>query len=477
MAAKNLDRLFKPRTVAVVGAKQQNNYNWLRNFEHFTGKLYSVQIDEREIPGIEAMGIPNYKRIVDIPDEVDLVVVVAPRAAAVPILKDAIAKGVGGVSYFTSGFAETGTEEGIRIQEEMTRLARESNTYIVGPNCMGIFSPRYGVRFNQEQPWGDEATGPVGFISQSGTHAIAFSGAAYRHGLKISKCVSIGNAIILDATDYLEYLAEDPETEIIGMYLEGVNDGRRFFEVLRATCQHKPVVIWKGGLTDDGMRGTASHTASLAIPRAIWDAVVKQTGAIQVESFDELVDTIKAFRYLKPAAGRRVACMTGTGGPGVVLTDAFVMAGFRVPPLTERSYRQLESFYNVIGGYFRNPLDIGGTTRDLANLERIFQILDEDENIDALVLDYRGGPFGQAPGASRSDRMAEFILEFQARSSKPVVLVQGAGTTEQVQVETRQYLLEKGLAIWPTFQRGAKAFHHLMSYHEFRTKLANGSSE
>jgi len=495
---KHIDRIFNPKVVAVIGAKQQNNYNWLRNQSPFTGKLYSVQLDEREIPGIEAMGITNHKSLVDIPEEVDLAIVVAPRAAAIPILRDAIAKKVGGISYFTSGFGETGTEEGVRIQETMVRMAREGGINIVGPNCMGIYSPRVGVRFGGDQPAGEAAYGHLGVISQSGTHASAYISTAYRNGIKVSKAASIGNSIILDAADFLDYLGEDDDTRVVAMYLEGVQNGRRFFEVLRKVSRRKPVIIFRGGQTEDGRRGAASHTGSLAFPSTIWQAAVRQTGAVAVDSLDEAIDAAKAFTFLRAPQGDGVACLTGTGGPGVVMTDAWAKAGFRVPPLNDHSYGRLEVFYNVIGGYFRNPLDIGGTTRELGNLETIFEILDEDDNIDLISMDFRGGPFGGPPqagaaggpaqasapeadgprpaagpaGADRGDRMVEMLQRFQERSRKPVVLVQGSGTTETSIAETRAYLVEKGLPLWPSYLRGAWALRRFVDYHRFRTSVA-----
>jgi hypothetical protein len=211
-----------------------------------------------------------------------------------------------------------------------------------------------------------------------------------------------------------------------------------------------------------------------------------------VDTFDEAIDAVKAFTFLRPAQGDGVACLTGTGGPGVVMTDAFAKAGFRVPQLNERSYERLESFYNVIGGYFRNPLDIGGTTREFENLETIFEILDEDENIDIIAMDFRGGPFGapqggpgggppsqtgaSGPGADgprldRGDRTVDMLQRFQGRSRKPVILLQGSGTTENAIAESRSFLLEKGLPQWPSYARGAWAFRRLMDYHRFRASL------
>src|SRR3989304_4190338 len=221
-----LDRAFNPRTVAVVGDKRALGYLWLRSMSTFQGKLYSVQIDPNEIPGIEELGVANYPSLLDIPEEIDYVLCAVPRQVSPRIIADCIAKGVGAVTLFASGFAETETEEGVRLQAEIAETARNADLLLIGPNCMGIYNRRLGVRHSWEQPAGD--AGNVGFISQSGTHCINFSLVGDRHGIRCSKTVSFGNAVVLDAPDFLDYFAQDAETEVIGMYIEGGKDGRRF---------------------------------------------------------------------------------------------------------------------------------------------------------------------------------------------------------------------------------------------------------
>ncbi|MDP2947963.1 MAG: CoA-binding protein [Chloroflexota bacterium] len=298
---EKLERAFNPRTVAVVGDKRAMGYLWLNAMQTFRGKVYSVQIDENEIPGIEALGVPNYPSLLDIPDEVDYVVCAVPRAVSPRIVGDCIRKGVAAVTLFTSGFAETEQEEGIRLQKELGRVAREAGLVLIGPNCMGIYNPGLGLRNGFDQPAGE--AGNVGFISQSGTHCINFSHLGYGHGIRCSKAVSFGNAEVLDAADYLEYLAGDPQTEVIGLYVEGVRDGRRFLDVLRRTARRKPVAVWKGGQTEAGQRAIYSHTAALASRGAIWQAAMRQAGAVTVDSLEEMVDVVKALLYISAGGG------------------------------------------------------------------------------------------------------------------------------------------------------------------------------
>src|SRR6185437_13038800 len=197
-------------------------------FQEMGGTLYSVQLDQKEIPGIERLGVKNVTSMADVPEPIDYAVVAVPRQVSPYVLKDLIANGAHGAGFFTSGFAETGEELGIKLQDQLTQMAREASFNLVGPNCMGLYMPKVGVRFNADAPVVSD--GKIGFLSQSGTHGIMFTLVANANGLHLSRCASFGNAVVLDVSDYLEYLALDDETEVIGMYVEGVKDGRRFFE-------------------------------------------------------------------------------------------------------------------------------------------------------------------------------------------------------------------------------------------------------
>jgi acetate---CoA ligase (ADP-forming) len=324
-AASKLDRAFNPRSVAVVGDKMALGYMWLKSLTSFKGKVYSVQIDLNEVPGITELGFDNFQSLQEIPGPVDYVIAAVPRAVAPRIVRDCIEKEVGALCFFTSGFAETNTDEGIRLQQEITDLARGAGLYIIGPNCVGISNPRIGLRHSEAQVYGEEGT--VGFIAQSGTHASLFSIAGPQNGIRISKSVSYGNAVVLDSADFLEYLGADDETKIIGMYVEGVRDGRRFFRCLREVASRKPVLIWKGGETEAGARAAASHTGALAESGAVWQALIKQCGAIKVDNLDEMIDTVKALLYIHPLNGVRIGLIAMSGGQSVAITDTFARAG------------------------------------------------------------------------------------------------------------------------------------------------------
>lgn len=467
---EKLDRAFNPRSVAVVGDKMELGYMWLTSLAHFQGKVYSVQIDERELPGIEALGVKNYFSLLDIPDEVDYVIVAVPRAVAPKIVKDCIQKRVGGVMLFTSGFAETNTEEGIRLQRVITEMAREAHLNLIGPNCVGIFNPKIGLRHAVDQYFGD--SGNVGFISQSGTHATFFSLVGEVNGVRVSKSVSYGNAVVLDSTDYLEYLGEDEDTKIIGLYIEGVKNGREFFSALREVAKRKPVLIWKGGETEAGTRATASHTASLAESPLIWEALIKQCGAIKVNNLDEMVDTIKALLYAKPTTGNRVGLVAMTGGQSVVITDAFAKAGLEVPLLTESSYREFASFFDIIGSSYRNPLDISSNLWSMDNIIRCIDILNDDKMIDAVVLELSVVFLTRLSWVMPNffDNLIDALSIYKARSNKPFLTILISAHAESEATEAKKKLVERGIPSFPSFERGAKALKKVVEYYRFQSR-------
>jgi len=329
------------------------------------------------------------------------------------------------------------------------------------------------VRFSGEQPAGEG--GSVALISQSGTHGINLSLVAAANGIRLSKAVSIGNAVVVDVPDYLEYFADDPETRVIALYVEGVKDGRRFQSVLRDVARRKPVLIWKGGQSSAGARATMSHTASLAAPGHVWQALVHQAGAIAVDNLDEMIDTLTVLLMTKTFAGRKVALMAMTGGQSVVLTDAFEKAGMEVPELTPASYERLAGFFNVIGGSYRNPFDMAGTiNQQPEHLDRLFEILDADPNVDAVAMEmsalFMARRWAQHP--EQLDDLLNRIERHAQRSDKPFAAVLHPGHLEVEVASLRPRIQERGIAVLPSFDRAARAMARVAEYHRAREEMA-----
>ncbi len=459
-----LDRAFNPKVVAVIGDKKESNYQWLRAQKDFKGKLYSVQIDPVEIEGIKALGVTNYTSLLDIPDRVDFAIVAVPRSVSLRVLVDLITKDVAAAHFFTAGFSETDTEEGRQLERRMTEMAAAANFHIIGPNCMGIFSPLAGIKQNAEQYI--ETAGPVGFISQSGNHAVNFVQEAHIQGVDSNKVVSFGNGIVVDAADLLEYFAADPEIKVIGMYVEGVRNGPRFLKVLRSAASKKPVVIWKGGRSDEGMRAIGSHTGSLAIPGVIWDAAVRQSRAVQVSRMEELIDTIKVLLYLPPVKGDRVAAVGGSGGGSVAVADAFAEAGLRLPAFSQASYDEFASFWTLIGGGYKNPVDTYNANR--REMKRILDILARDVNTDNIVALFaarHAGPGGQAPLDAQLAPFAGFV---QATLKPVMAIITGSSSaqTAAASLELMGRLQGIGIPAIQGMERGALALRNAAEYYQ-----------
>ena len=462
------DRAFNPKCVAVIG--DSGDFRWLRQHSKLKGKLYSVQVNPVTAEKIKSrLGIENFTSVLDIPEQVDLAVVAVNNRVVLKVIDDCIRKDVAAAYLFTSGFSETGTEEGKQLERQLKEKAEAANFHLIGPNCMGIFNPRIGIKQYPDQY--DGVWGPVGFISQSGTHAVNFGLEEHLQGIDINKSVSFGNGAVLDSAEFLDYFGQDDEIKIIGMYLEGLREGRRFLEVLRKVSAKKPVVIWKGGRTEGGGRAIASHTGSMAVPQAVWDAAMRQYGAVPVRNVDELVDTVKVLLLLSPVKGNRVAVTGGSGGQGVAITDAFNEAGLDVPRLTMQSYDELATFYNVIGGGYGNPIDTGNSNRE--QLNRIMDVVVRDANIDNIVMLMGEGNSGAIDAADK-DKVpggVDSVIDLRKRTEKPVlgtiyVSFSAGGVGEARRMMKK--LHGNGVPAFSTIERTARALKNALDYYSYR---------
>ncbi len=469
-----LHRTLNPRTVVVVGDKGPN-FQWLTNQKEFSGALYSVQVDPNEITGIEERGFKNFLSLADIPGEIDLVICAVPREVAPRIVQAAVARKVGGIAMYTAGFAETQEELGIELQRRIVAMADADGMPIVGPNCMGIYNRRLGIRFGAEMQHAEGGT--VSYMSQSGAHAGALTNESQYAGLEVTRTISMGNAAILNEADYIEYLGNDADTQYIGIYIEGPRDGRRFFRRLREVTKQKPVVIFKGGSTAGGASAARTHTTSLATPQTLWDAMVRQAGAVPVVTRDELIDTMAVLVKCPPATGRRMVLLAGSGGNSVAVSDSAGRASLEMPRLSDHTYAQLKEFFNIIGGSYFNPFDMGNTINPTSargaesNLAKILDIVSGDENLDAAIYEIgTGGPGGQG-GPDRLTRMLDTIDAWREGSwRKPLLTVVNPGTNPEAYNTARSALIARGYPVYPSFDRAAQAYARAARYWETRAE-------
>jgi len=473
----DLNRLFYPKSIAVIGASPNsangmamggssgNNYIKGAVTMNFMGKIYPVHPKGEDILGYKA-----YKRVRDIPGEVDLAIFTIPAAAALNVMEDCVEKGVKFAHLFTAGFSETGMEEYIALEKKLLRTAESGGIRLLGPNCMGIYCPAGGLSF---QPMFSEVPGPVSFFSQSGQLTGFFVMKAQSMGLHFSKAVRFGNASDLKAHDFLEYFAQDSTIEIIGSYIEGLKEGRKFFEIARRITPKKPLVIYKGGQTEGGARATMSHTAAIAGSHTIWQAMCKQAGILSVDSLDELVYTILALQKMKLPEGNRVAILGGAGGGSVTMTDIAEKEGLSVPHLSDLSIKKLKEFIPIQGSSVKNPLDIGGNAFMGEHFPKIMTLLREDPNIDALIFSLPIGMAIRMMGRSMINILIEQSLKIIEILKKPFFLSlekdDAFGGGEEIN-EVRERYTDLGIVAFPSFEMTAKIISNLNEYREFLSR-------
>ncbi len=466
---QEFEPIFYPESIAVVGASKDEwkfGTRYLRALttSGFEGPLYPVNPGGGEILGLKA-----YPNLTSIPGPVDYVIISIPAQYIPDLLDDCTRKGVRVVQMFTAGFSETGEEEGRRLEEEIVKKAQEGGFRIIGPNCIGVYTPAHHMPYGPMEFSGE--AGSVAFISQSGGVAGNFIEEGIRRGIQFSKAVSFGNGCDLDSIDYLEYLAVDPETRIIGAYLEGARDGRRLFELVKEVSKKKPMIIWKGGRTSAGAQAAASHTGSLAGSEVIWKAALKQAGAIKVESHEELVDTILAFQQLSHFDGDRIAIIAGLygagGGASVASSDACLSEGLDVPPFTDETRARFKAILPAAGSIFRNPLDMGSVGGILEILEKTIEIVLADPIIELVIIQVPVDFLAGFASAEIFQGTIDILVSFRKAQNKPIVLLSPPGSAVAQRQEFERRLSDARIPTYPTFERAARAIVNLSWYCRF----------
>lgn len=357
-----LDRLFNPTSIAIIGASAnpaKSGSRFLKSLidAKYTGRLYPINPTAGTI-----MGLESFKNIQDVPGEIDLAILAIPNSASLPAIADCAQKKVKFVIVHTAGFGETGAE-GVEVQAEMVKLARESKMRLVGPNCMGIYSPEARIdtiTSYLEDPRKKEP-GSVAFVGQSGWGTETVIQEGLSRGLNYSKVISMGNQSDLTMAEYFAYLAHDPKTRVISAYMEGLKNGRDLIRVGRENASKKPIIIWKSGRTQAGAKAAASHTGSMASSNPILQAAFRQAGIISAESVSELLDYLVAFNSPYLPQGRRVGILVEAGGGAVAAADTCEREGLTVPPFSDTFRREITDYLLSLGApkpATANPVDL-----------------------------------------------------------------------------------------------------------------------
>lgn len=407
--------LFEPKTIAVVGASATSmtpGNVFIRRMREFgySGTIYPIH------PSAEAIdGLPVFRSLAETPQPIDYAYI-AVSAAQVPKML-AIAKGrVRYAQVISSGFAEV--DEGKALQDELVAAARAGGCRLLGPNCLGMYSPRGRLTFVED---GSSEVGSVGIISQSGGLGTDIVRRGQVRGLRFSAAVTVGNCADLGPNDLLEFYLADPQTRTVGIYLEAVKDGRRLFDLLKANRAAKPVVLLKGGRTQQGSAAAASHTGSLAGDDRVWTALSRQTGCQLVETLDQFLDTLLIFQGLAPRDNRptREIVMFGNGGgTSVLATDFFARLGLNVTPFAAPTLQALKALKLPPGTSITNPIDtpVGTLQQEEGRIaEKILDAIYSTGNPEALVMHLNLAAF---VGRTKTDVMGNLMqaaLRVQSR--------------------------------------------------------------
>jgi acyl-CoA synthetase (NDP forming) len=466
--------LFEPRTIAVVGASASNvtlgneMINQVRRFG-FTGPIYPIHPSADEIEGL-----PAYRTLGDTPEPVDYAYV-AVGAATVPGLLRAANGRVKFAQVSSSGFGET--LAGRELESELVAAAREGGVRLLGPNCLGTYSPRGHITFIGGA---SDVPGGVGVVTQSGGLGTDTIRRGNERGVRFRGLVTVGNSADIGPSDILEFYLADPDTHVIGLYLEDVKDGRRFFEILRTSCGRKPVVLLRGGRSEQGQRAAASHTGALASDNRVWQALSKQTGVVLTRTLDQFVDTLLAFQALKPRADHpteRVVLFGNGGGASVLASDSFSEAGLSVPPFSEETRKPLEALDLPAGSSINNPIDTPRSTlrREEGRIvERILEAVYAGGSPDALVMHLNVAAFiGSADQRLNVlEKLIEIALEVQSRNAGRthfalVLRSDGGAQAEERKRVDRGRALALGIPVFDEIPAVAEAMASVSRYERF----------
>ncbi len=375
-----INSIFYPKSVAVIGASSRPGSvgnDLLNNLvKDYTGKIYPVNPK-----GGEILGVKTYPSLLDVPEDVDLVVISVPAKAVPGVVDQCKAKNAKGIVVISAGFKEMG-HEGIEREKELTKQVQEAGIPLIGPNCLGVINPEDGVRLNASFASKICAEGSLAFVSQSGALCTSVLDFAEARQMGFSKFISFGNKADVKEVDLLEYLADDPKTKVIALYLEDISDGKRFTEIASKIFweKKKPILCLKSGRSAEGAKAVSSHTGSLAGADRVYEALLTQAGVQRVDSIEELFDNASLYTTQPLPQGNRIAIITNAGGPGIMATDAAVKAGLKLAQLSDATKEELKTKLPEAAS-LRNPVDVIGDARS-DRYEAAVRTIMMDPNVD-----------------------------------------------------------------------------------------------
>lgn len=474
-----LHRIANPRSIVFFGASNNISSmgtNQLASIQHlgYEGRIYPVHPKEKTVRGLKA-----YASVLDLPEAPDLAVMVLPARAAVQVLDECGRKGVKQAIIVSGGFAEVGGE-GATLQDELKSIARRHGISFLGPNCIGAANPH--CKLNTTFMRYRARPGFIGMASQSGSFVTQMFDYLDQFGLGFSTALSVGNEAVLDLVDCLEYLALEPHTKVITLYIEAIRRGPEFIRAARAIVPHKPIVAYYVGGSEAGRQAGLSHTGALAGSDRLYDGILRQCGIVRAETIEQMFDFAWALALCPPLKGRRVMIQTHSGGPGAAAADACGREGLTLPAPTRQTREAMAPIFPHTGS-LNNPVDLTYTRNPLDYTNKIPGILLADQGTDALMA-YLLAPNSRVRLVMKEMGVPEDQLDEEARK---VTFSQSQAVAQAVHGQSKPFigftfrnrqdllirdLQDQGVVVLPSPARAARALAALARLRELRAKLA-----
>jgi len=465
----NLNSLFYPKSVAVIGASDNLGGGKMPYFQilrasGYAGALYPVNPRRGMVNGVQAYG-----SIDELPEPVDFAIVAAPVEQSIEIVKAAVRKEIKFIHFFTSGFSEMGNRQ---LEEDLINEARKGDLRIVGPNCVGIYCAESKVAFRPDHNGNDP--GGVAFLGQSGGVTGNFVTTAMTRRISLNKVVSYGNQIDLRVEDYLDYLADDKSVRLIACYIEDIKEPEAFLKILERTTAIKPVIILKGGKTDTGSKAAASHTGAMASNYTVWAAAVHQHGGLLVDDFEQMMDLVMLGAYGKPLQGKRVGFLGAGGGVSVLFTDLAEEAGLFLTELNEKTQQTIGKVIKGVNTSTSNPVDLGAFGFDLNVMLHTMKAIDEDDGIDVIIPYFSVEYIMASEFLLNVTNNADTIFEMAKQIKKPVIpilvnFIEDNLDAERVRINTFATLRKAGFPVYAKIQ---DAVYSIGTYFEWAERQA-----
>jgi acyl-CoA synthetase (NDP forming) len=463
---EDLKTLFSPRSVALVGIPRSFKIGTLflmsLQDQGFTGPIYPVNPNAAEIEGLRA-----YPSVADLPDPVDMAIVMVPRPQVMEVLEACAKKNVKSVVLYTSGYGESGDSEGLVEQDRIKEMARKGGFRLLGPNCMGIHSSSAGLAFFPYMP---RESGDVALLSQSGSLCNLLMRAFEPRKLFLRHAVSYGNGCDVDLPELLEWMGSQPDIRMICAYTEGVRDGKALARSLETIAGRKPLIMWKVGRTAAGRKAAASHTGSLSGDDSLWKALFQQYGVLDVSDLEEMMDLVMAMHHLPWTGEGRVVLVSGPGGPVVSAADAADRLGLTMASLGEETRERLRGILPATGTSARNPVDVGLSASFSLNLYLdTLQALTEDPNVDAIVV------LGGGISDETNQVYREGLMKLGKATDKALVVVAYPGFVQQIE-DWLEPLCGAGIPVFSTPERALRAYSRMMQFIEYSKQRAGAKA-